>query len=62
MPDNLTKAQRHLNISHIKSKDTSIKIKVRTFLYHKGFRYRKNAKELPGKPDIVILRYNTVVL
>lgn len=53
--------KRSLNMSHIKSKDTSIEISVRKFLYHKGFRYRKNVKDLPGKPDIVIYKYKTAI-
>ncbi len=50
----MTKEQRSRNMSHIKSKDTSIELKVRKYLYHHGFRYRKNVKTLPGKPDIVL--------
>lgn len=53
--------KRSLNMSHIKGKDTSIEISVRKFLYHKGFRYRKNVKDLPGKPDIVIYKYKTAI-
>lgn len=48
-------------MSSIKSKDTSIEIKVRKYLYHHGFRYRKNVSSLPGKPDLVINKYNVVV-
>lgn len=61
MPDRITKEQRSRNMSHIKSKDTSIEIKVRKYLYHHGFRYRKNVKELPGTPDIVIDKYRVVI-
>lgn len=50
--------QRSYNMSRIKSKDTSIEIKVRKYLYHKGFRYQKNVKTLPGTPDIYISKYN----
>ncbi len=59
--DNLTKEQRHLNMSHIRSKNTSIEVKVRKYLFSKGFRYRINVKTLPGKPDIVLKKYNTVI-
>ena len=52
--------QRSYNMSRIKSKDTSIEIKVRKYLYHKGFRYQKNVKTLPGTPDIYIS--NTMLL
>lgn len=54
MADNLTKEQRHKNMSHIKSKDTSIEVKLRKALWSRGYRYRKNYNELPGKPDIAI--------
>lgn len=48
-------------MSHIKGKDTSIEIKVRKYLFHHGYRYRKNVKDLPGKPDIVLTKYNIVI-
>ena len=43
-------------MQHIKSKDTSIEIKFRKALWQKGYRYRKNYKGLPGKPDIVLTK------
>lgn len=52
--DNLTPVQRRKTMQHIKSKDTSIEIKLRKALWKKGYRYRKNYKELPGRPDIVL--------
>lgn len=61
MPDRITKEQRSKNMSHIKGKDMSIELKVRKYLYHHGFRYKKNVKELPGTPDIVIDKYRTVI-
>ncbi len=61
MPDNLTKEQRHKNMSAIKGKDTSIEVKVRKYLWAHGFRYRKNVKDLPGTPDIVIPKYKAVI-
>ena len=48
-------------MSHIKSKNTKIEIKVRKYLFSKGFRYRVNVKDLPGKPDIVLKKYKTVI-
>lgn len=48
-------------MSQIKGKDTSIEVIVRKYLFAKGFRYRKNVKDLPGKPDIVLPKYKTVV-
>lgn len=59
--DVLTKEQRHKNMSHIKGKDTSIEVKLRKLLWHKGFRYRKNYKSLPGSPDIVLTKYKIVI-
>ena len=59
--DRLTKEQRHRNMSNIKSKDTSIELLLRKALWNRGFRYRKNYKKLPGKPDIVITKYKIVI-
>lgn len=59
--DTVSKEQRSLNMSHIKSKNTKIEIKVRKYLFSKGFRYRVNVKDLPGKPDIVLKKYKTVI-
>lgn len=59
--DRLTKEQRHRNMSNIKSKDTSIEVKLRKALWNKGYRYRKNYKQLPGKPDIVLTKYKLVI-
>lgn len=52
--DDLTKEQRHKNMSNIRSKDTKIEIRLRKALWAKGYRYLKNVKALPGKPDIVL--------
>lgn len=59
--DNLTQEQRHKNMQRIKSQDTSIEIKFRKALWHKGYRYRKNYKVLPGKPDIVLTKYKIAI-
>lgn len=48
-------------MSQIRAQDTSIEVKVRKYLFSQGFRYRKNVKGLPGKPDIVLPKYRTVV-
>jgi DNA mismatch endonuclease (patch repair protein) len=61
MADNHSKAVRSKNMSHIRSKDTKPEITVRKYLFAKGFRYRKNVKELPGCPDIVLPKYRTVI-
>lgn len=59
--DNLTKEQRHKNMQNIKSKDTKIEVQLRKALWAKGYRYRKNDKKLPGKPDIVLGKYKIVI-
>lgn len=61
MADCLTKEQRHKNMSAIRSKDTKPEILVRKFLFSRGFRYRLNHPNLPGHPDIVLKKYNTVI-
>ncbi|MBP5336015.1 MAG: DNA mismatch endonuclease Vsr [Bacteroidales bacterium] len=61
MADVLTPAQRHYNMTRIRSKDTGIEKQVRCQLHADGFRYRLNVKDLPGKPDIVLPKYKTVV-
>ena len=61
MADRMTKKQRSVTMSHMKSKDTSIELKVRKYLYHHGFRYNKNDKTLPVIPDIVISKYRFVL-
>lgn len=48
-------------MSKISGKDTKPEILVRKHLFSNGFRYRKNVKELPGKPDIVLPKYKTII-
>jgi DNA mismatch endonuclease, patch repair protein len=61
MTDRLTPAQRHRCMSHIRSKDTKPEMIVRRYLFAHGFRYRLHVSTLPGKPDIVLRKYRTVV-
>ncbi len=61
MADNHTKEVRSRNMSHIRSTNSKPEEKVRKYLFSKGFRYRKNDKRYPGKPDIVLPRYKTVI-
>jgi len=56
MPDTITPKRRSEIMSHIKSKDTSIELMVRRYLFALGYRYRVNYKSLPGKPDIVFTK------
>lgn len=62
MSDIFPKSKRSEIMSKISGKETKPEIKVRKYLFSKGFRYRKNDKRLPGKPDIVLPKYNTVIL
>jgi DNA mismatch endonuclease (patch repair protein) len=48
-------------MSHISGKETKPEVLVRKFLFSHGFRFRKNVKDLPGKPDIVLPKYKTVI-
>ena len=59
--DKLTPEQRSLTMSHIRSKDTKIERILRKALWHKGYRYRKNYKQLPGSPDIAITKYKIAI-
>ncbi len=61
MADNHSKEIRSMNMSHIRYKDTKPEIIVRSFLHRKGFRFRKNDKRYPGKPDIVLPKYKTAI-
>jgi DNA mismatch endonuclease (patch repair protein) len=61
MTDVHDKATRSYNMSRIKGKDTKPEMLVRKFLFSKGFRYRLHDKKLPGKPDIVLPKYKTVI-
>ena len=48
-------------MSRIKSKNTKPELVVRKLLHSAGFRFRLHASDLPGKPDIVLRKYETVV-
>lgn len=61
MADTITAKRRSEIMSHIKSKDTSIELLVRKYLFSLGYRYRVNYKALPGKPDIVFTKKRTVI-
>lgn len=59
--DDMSAEARHKNMQHIKSVDSKAEIKLRLALWHKGIRYRKNWKKLPGKPDIVLTKYKIAI-
>ena len=57
MADTKTPAERSENMSRIRSTNTKPEEIVRKYLFSHGFRYRKNDKRYPGKPDIVLPKY-----
>ncbi|MBF0595387.1 MAG: DNA mismatch endonuclease Vsr [Candidatus Omnitrophica bacterium] len=59
--DHLSKKKRSWNMSRIRSKDTGPEKIVRSFLHRQGFRFRLHVKDLPGKPDIVLPKFKTVI-
>lgn len=61
MADTKTVEERSRNMSRIRSTETKPEEIVRKYLFQKGFRYRKNDKRYPGKPDIVLPKYKTVI-
>ncbi|MBR2408747.1 MAG: very short patch repair endonuclease [Lachnospiraceae bacterium] len=61
MADVLTPEQRHKNMQNIKANNTKIEVLLRRALWAEGYRYRKNYKELPGKPDIVLTKYKIAI-
>lgn len=61
MADTVTKEQHSRNMSLIRSKETKPEVFVRSVLHSLGFRFRKNVKTLPGKPDIVLPKHKTII-
>jgi DNA mismatch endonuclease (patch repair protein) len=61
MPDVHSIAVRSYNMSKIRGKDTKPELLVRKFLFSKGFRYRLHVHKLPGKPDIVLSHFKTII-
>ncbi|MDE2663479.1 MAG: DNA mismatch endonuclease Vsr [Gemmatimonadota bacterium] len=61
MTDIVDARTRSAMMSGIRGKDTKPEILVRRFLHRSGFRFRLHHKDLPGRPDIVLPRYRTVV-
>lgn len=61
MADVHSKEVRSYNMSKVKSKDTKPELLVRKFLFANGLRYRLYDKKLPGKPDIILSKYKTVI-
>lgn len=61
MADVHSKSLRSYNMRQIRGKDTKPEIIVRRYLFAHGFRFRLHDRSLPGRPDIVLKRYNTVI-
>lgn len=61
MADNHSKEIRSMNMSHIRSTNSKPEEIVRKYLFSRGLRYRKNIRNLPGCPDIVLPKYKTVI-
>ncbi len=61
MADTLTQEKRSWNMSRIKSSNTKPEIIVRSLLHKMGYRFRLHKKDLPGKPDIVLSKFKTVI-
>ncbi len=61
MADVHDKETRSYNMSRIKGKNTKPEMLVRRYLHANGFRYRLHVKGMPGKPDIVLPKYKTVI-
>lgn len=61
MADRHSQETRSYNMSRIKGKNTKPELLVRKFLFSKGFRFRLHDPKLPGKPDIILPKYKTVI-
>ena len=61
MADIKSKESRSYNMSRITGKNTKPEEMVRKYLFSKGYRFRKNDKRYPGKPDIVLPKYHVAI-
>lgn len=59
--DTFSVYERSFIMKQVKSKDTKPEMLVRSFLHRKGFRFRLHVQSLPGKPDIVLPKYKTII-
>ncbi len=59
--DKISREQRSRNMSRIRSKDTQPELLIRKNLHKRGYRYRLHDRNLPGKPDLVLKRFKTVI-
>lgn len=61
MADRISREHRSWNMSRIRDRDTAPEMAVRSLLHRMGCRFRLHRKDLPGKPDIVLSKYRTVI-
>lgn len=61
MTNRISKEQRSWNMSRIRNRDTRPELKLRSMLHRVGFRFRLHNRNLPGKPDIILKKYRTVI-
>ena len=61
MTDTVTKEKRSWNMRRIRARDTKPELIVRSILHRLGYRFSLNSSDLPGKPDIVLKKYRTVI-
>lgn len=61
MADRISPKHRSWNMSRIRNKDTRPEKCLRSLLHQAGFRFRLHVSNLPGKPDLVLPRYKTVI-
>ena len=61
MAATISKERRSWNMSRIKGSNTKPEVRVRSVLHRMGYRFRLHRKDLPGKPDIVLPKYETVI-
>ena len=61
MADVFQSDKRREIMQHVKTRNTAPEVKLRSLLHRRGFRFRVNRQDLPGKPDIVLPKYKTVI-
>jgi len=61
MVDTISREHRSWNMSRITGKNTKPELVVRSILHRMGYRFRLHRKDLPGRPDIVLPKYKTVI-
>ena len=61
MTDTFSPDKRSWVMSRIRSGNTSPEKIVRSYLHACGYRFRLHRKDLPGKPDIILPRFNTAI-